>query len=137
MNDPNDRYYLARYRPAPIQKAPGQALNVRPMRQPTAIAKDSQTDHRPIVVHIHQHGTGTAATGNRASHYQTMNRRGRSPQSFDLPPLPSLLQMTTAFAVALLMIVSASMFSIGLTSYSNSVDRVNQQRQPDPFLSVQ
>lgn len=125
MRPTNDRYYLAKRQPAPIQQAPGQHLSVRPVQGTIAHRQQQQPST------IHQHGIDT-----RPAQYQTMQSQGRGSQGMPEIRLPSLLQMTTAFAVAMLMLVSASMFSIGLTAYSNSVDRVDAQRQPNDFLHV-
>ena len=45
-----------------------------------------------------------------------------------LPKLPSALNLTLAAVIAISFLVAASMFSISLTAYSNSVDRVDRNR---------
>lgn len=70
----------------------------------------------------------------RPSHYQTGLSRGQAPQVIKPPKLPNVLTMTLAAVVALAFLVAASMFSISLTAYSNSVDRVDNSRS---FLRVE
>ncbi len=65
---------------------------------------------------------------NRPAQYETGKSRGLSPQPVRLPQLPGVLPMTLAAIIALSFLVAASMFSISLTAYSNSVDRVNTNR---------
>lgn len=62
------------------------------------------------------------------SHYQTAKSQGIPPQTINLPKLPTALSLTLATVIALSFLVAASMFSIGLTAYSNSVERTNQTR---------
>ena len=62
------------------------------------------------------------------SHYQTAQSRGIPPQTINLPKLPAALSLTLSAVIALSFLVAASMFSIGLTAYSNSVERTNQTR---------
>lgn len=64
----------------------------------------------------------------RPSHYQTARSRSIPPQTIKPPTLPNVLTMTLAAVVALAFLVAASMFSISLTAYSNSVDRVDKSR---------
>ena len=68
------------------------------------------------------------------SHYQTAQSRGIPPQTINLPKLPTALSLTLSAVIALCFLVAASMFSIGLTSYSNSVERTNQTRS---FIRVE
>lgn len=68
------------------------------------------------------------------SHYQTAQSRGIPPQPINLPKLPAALSLTLSAVIALSFLVAASMFSIGLTSYSNSVERTNQTRS---FIRVE
>ena len=70
----------------------------------------------------------------RPSHYQTAQSRGIPPQTINLPKLPTALSLTLATVIALCFLVAASMFSISLTAYSNSVDRTNQTRS---FIRVE
>ena len=64
----------------------------------------------------------------RPSHYQTAKSQGLPPQSLKLPKLPSALSLSLAAVVAISFLVAASMFSISLTAYSNSIDRIDQNR---------
>lgn len=59
----------------------------------------------------------------RAAQYQTLRSQGRPEPEYRLPSLPSALSLTLAAVIALCFLVAASMFSIGLTAYSNAVDR--------------
>ena len=68
------------------------------------------------------------------SHYQTAKSQGIPPQTINLPKLPTSLTLTLSAVIALCFLVAASMFSIGLTSYSNSVERTNQTRS---FIRVE
>lgn len=70
----------------------------------------------------------------RPSHYQTAQSRGIPQQDIKPPQLPSVLALTLSAVVALAFLVAASMFSISLTAYSNSVDRVDNSRS---FLTVE
>jgi hypothetical protein len=70
----------------------------------------------------------------RPAHYQTAKSRGHAPPPASLPKLPSALAMTLATVIALSFLVAASMFSISLTSYSNSVERVDRTRS---FIRVE
>jgi hypothetical protein len=76
---------------------------------------------------IHQHDS-------RPAHYQTAKSRRHAPQPVSLPKLPSALALTLATVIALSFLVAASMFSISLTSYSNSVERVDRTRS---FIRVE
>lgn len=62
------------------------------------------------------------------SHYQTAKSRGLPAQPVNLPKLPSILPLTLAAIIAISFLVAASMFSISLTAYSNSVDRIDRDR---------
>jgi hypothetical protein len=64
----------------------------------------------------------------RPAQYQTMRDRGHAPQAIKRPVVPNVLSMALAAIVALSFLVAASMFSISLTAYSNSVDRVDDNR---------
>ena len=64
----------------------------------------------------------------RPAQYQTLKTQGIPPQIVRLPKLPSALSLTLSAIIALSFLVAASMFSIGLTSYSNSVERTHQNR---------
>lgn len=77
-----------------------------------------QVQHQPIVQHIDP----------RPSHYQTAKSQGIPPQSVKLPKLPSVLALSLAAVISISFLVAASMFSISLTAYSNSVDRLDQNR---------
>ena len=70
----------------------------------------------------------------RPSHYQTAQSRGVQPQPLPLPKSPGILPLTLAAIIALCFLVAASMFSIGLNAYSNSVDRVDRTRS---FIHVE
>ena len=70
---------------------------------------------------------------NRQAQYQTLKDQGIPPQQVSLK-LPTALSLTLATVIALCFLVAASMFSISLTSYSNSVDRTNQTRS---FIRVE
>jgi hypothetical protein len=70
----------------------------------------------------------------RPSHYQTAKSRGIQPQPLPIPKPPGILPLTLSAVIALSFLVAASMFSIGLTSYSNSVDRVDRTRS---FIHVE
>lgn len=68
------------------------------------------------------------------SHYQTAKSQGTPPQPVNLPKLPTALSLTLSAVIALCFLVAASMFSIGLTAYSNSVERVDRTRS---FIHVE
>ncbi len=65
--------------------------------------------------------------------YQTSKSQGQLPAPMSLPKLPSILPLTLSAIIALSFLVAASMFSISLTAYSNSVDRVDRTRS---FIQV-
>lgn len=71
---------------------------------------------------------------NRPTHYETAKSRGLPPQPVNLPKLPGILPMTLAAIIAISFLVVGSMFSIGLTAYSNSVDRIDRNRS---FIHVE
>lgn len=113
MSDPTDRYYLARLDPQSLDTTTTQDItHPQPQR---------------IVVHIVQH-PAEQTTAPPPSHYTTVKARGTPPPPLPNLPLPNLLTLTLSVVVALLLLVSASMFSIALTAYSNSVDRVDNNR---------
>lgn len=66
----------------------------------------------------------------RSAQYTTAKSRGIPDQPLPKLRLPSMnmLSVTLSAIVALFLLVSASLFSIALTSYSNSVDRTHRQR---------
>lgn len=70
----------------------------------------------------------------RPAQYETTKSRGISPEPVKLPKLPGVLPLTLSVIIALSFLVAASMFSIGLTAYSNSVDRVDRSRS---FINVE
>lgn len=80
--------------------------------------KRYQVQHQPIVQH----------SDSRPSHYETAKSRGISPQSINRPKLPSALSLSLAAVISISFLAAASMFSISLTAYSNSVDRVDHNR---------
>lgn len=90
-------------------------------RSPGAIIPDGKLYPEPVKSIITQHD-------DRPAQYLTSKRRGQPPQPVPLPKLPAILPLTLSAIIALCFLVAASMFSIALTSYSNSVDRVNQNR---------
>ena len=118
MSEPTNHTDLARRGPQPLAIHP---------KQPAVTEQQPQR----IVVHIVQHPAAT--TNPRPAHYTTEKSRGTPPQPLPSVPLPNLLTLTLSVVVALLLVVSASMFSIALTAYSNSVDRVDNNRS---FLQV-
>jgi len=66
----------------------------------------------------------------RPAQYTTAKSRGIPDQPLPRLRLPvNMLSVTLSAVVALFLLVSASLFSIALTSYSNSVDRVDRQRR--------
>jgi hypothetical protein len=70
----------------------------------------------------------------RPTHYQTAKSRGITPPPVSRPQLPSILAISLATVIALSFLVAASMFSISLTAYSNSVERVDRTRS---FMRVE
>jgi hypothetical protein len=70
----------------------------------------------------------------RSAYYQTAKSRGITPPPVSLPKLPSVLALTLGTVIALSFLVAASMFSISLTSYSNSVEHVDRTRS---FIRVE
>ncbi|MGB3298394.1 MAG: hypothetical protein WBA76_09000 [Phormidesmis sp.] len=70
----------------------------------------------------------------RPAQYQTAKSRGIPPQQLKLPNLPAALPLTLAAVIAISFLVAASMFSISLTAYSNSVGRVDRTRS---FIQVE
>lgn len=69
----------------------------------------------------------------RPAQYQTVKSRELPTTPTPLPKLPSVLSLTLSAIIALCFLVTASMFSISLTAYSNSVDRVDRSRS---FIQV-
>ena len=68
------------------------------------------------------------------STYRTLKSQGIPPnQVIKLPQMPSVFTLAMTAIVAMSFLVAASMFSIGLTAYSNSVDRIDSNRS---FLEV-
>ena len=63
-----------------------------------------------------------------SAQYTTAKSRGIPDQPLPQLRLPNPLSLTLSVIAALCLLVAASMFSIGLTSYSNSVERVDRQR---------
>lgn len=111
-------------------------------RQPEPLAKAPQRGY--VTINGKRHEVQIVPTAirqhsvdSRPSHYETLASRGVPQQSFKAPTMPSLLQLSLAAIVALSFVVAASMFSISLTAYSNSVDRVDANRQPNPFITVE
>jgi hypothetical protein len=67
----------------------------------------------------------------RPAQYITAKERGLPAQTPRLPAkAPSVLAIALSAVIAMSFLVAASMFSISLTAYSNSVDRVDAQRAP-------
>jgi len=62
----------------------------------------------------------------RPAQYQTLKSEGTPPQSINPIKVPSMMTAALAAIVSLSFLVAASMFSISLTAYSNSVDRVDR-----------
>lgn len=77
---------------------------------------------QPQPVHVQQLDT-------RPTHYRTMKEQGYPDQVFNVPKLPSMLQIVVSLVIAILFVVGASMFSISLTAYSDSVDRRDESRR--------
>jgi hypothetical protein len=74
----------------------------------------------------------------RPTHYQTAKERNVPQQTPALPKLAiSPLSIVLAAICSVSFLVAGSMFSIALTSYSNSVDRIDSQRTDSPFINVQ
>ena len=67
------------------------------------------------------------------STYRTLKSQGIPNQVIKLPQIPSVFTLAMTAIVAMSFLVAASMFSIGLTAYSNSVDRIDSNRS---FLEV-
>ena len=65
--------------------------------------------------------------------YRTLKSQGIPNQVIKLPQMPSVFTLAMTAIVAMSFLVAASMFSIGLTAYSNSVDRIDSNRS---FLEV-
>lgn len=95
--------------------------------------------HRPPIQTVTIDGkrsqvqTITQHDDDRPAQYQTAKSRGLPPQRINLPKLPAVLPLTLAAITALSFLVAASMFSISLTAYSNSVDRLDRTRS---FIQV-
>jgi hypothetical protein len=68
------------------------------------------------------------------THYQTAKSRGLPAQPVNWPQLPSVLTLTLSTVIALSFLVAASMFSISLTAYSNSIERIDRSRS---FMPVE
>jgi hypothetical protein len=68
------------------------------------------------------------------AHYQTAKSRGLPTQPMNLPKLPSVLALTLSTVIALSFLVAASLFSISLTAYSNSIERIDRSRS---FIQVE
>jgi hypothetical protein len=69
-----------------------------------------------------------------SAQYETAKSRGLSSPPVSRPQLPPILAISLATVIALSFLVAASMFSISLTSYSNSVERVDRTRS---FIRVE
>lgn len=105
------------------------AITKAPSGQLTHQVKDSVTiDGQRYQVQIIQQ------PDSRPTHYQTAKSRGLPPQPVRLPKLPAVLPLTLSAIIAVCFLVGASMFSISLTAYSNSVDRVDRDRS---FMRVE
>jgi hypothetical protein len=74
------------------------------------------------------------ATAPSPTHYQTAKSRGLPPQPVNWPQIPSILTLTLSTVIALSFLVAASMFSISLTAYSNSIERIDRSRS---FMPVE
>ena len=74
----------------------------------------------------------------RPAHYETIasqeRRHGIRTQSVSLPKLPSMLSLTISALIAICFLVGASMLSISLTAYSNSVDRYDDRKRAHPNI---
>ena len=93
------------------------------------IARYQQGQQGPIQVHIIQQPAQPAQEPRRGpSTYETLRSQGE-PEQLPSMRLPGLLQLTMTLIVITLFTFSASMLSIALTSYSNSVDRVHNNRR--------
>ena len=73
----------------------------------------------------------------RPAQYITAKERGIPEQRATLNINVSPLSIVLAAIAALSFLIAISMASIGLTAYSNSVDRVHRQRQPSPYIFVE
>lgn len=85
---------------------------------------------QPVVIYVHP---APPAERDRST-YITQKSQGTPPQQLPTVPLPNLLTIFAGLIMLTLFLAGASLFSIGLTSYSNSVDRIDQTRS---FINVQ
>ena len=128
MTQPSD---LARRQPAALTQTPSESLIPRPVQPRQSL---TPTEPRPIVVQIvQQPGAQSLSPADRPSHYITQKSQGKAPQPLPNIQLPNVLALTMSLVIALLLVVGASMFSIALNSYANSVDRVDRAR---PLIQV-
>lgn len=97
------------------------AITKAPSGQLTQQAKGHVIDGQRYQLQI------TQQPDSRPAHYQTAKSRGVPPPPVRLP-MPAVLPLTLAAIIAISFVVAASMFSISLTAYSNSVDRVDRDR---------
>ena len=115
---------------------PQSALTEIPLQQLSQLPKQGTVtiDGKRYQVQLIAHQPITQHRDRPPSHYQTAQSRGIPPQTFHLPKLPTALSLTLSAVIALSFLVAASMFSISLTAYSNSVERTNQTRS---FIRVE
>jgi len=95
------------------------AVPAVPKREPGNLSRPPEG-----YVLVRQEDVATSST------YITAKSRGAYPAPVELPKfrMPSMLQMTMSLVLMVCFLAGASMFSIGLSSYSNSIDRVDERR---------
>ena len=95
------------------------------MTKETAITKATP---QPLATTARREQPLTIVQHDAPPQYQTAKSRGLPAAPASLPKLPNILSLTLSAIIALSFLVAASMFSISLTAYSNSVDRVDRDR---------
>lgn len=130
-NENGDRYYLSKYNPSPIVKHQSARLQET---HTDSIQLSHPNPSSPLVIYVSDpvRPEGDLTSGQ----YITGKSKGQGEHQLPDIKLPSLLNISVALIVMTLFLVGASMFSISLTAYSNSVDLRDQQRS-NPFLVVE
>jgi hypothetical protein len=115
-----------------LLKVPDSPLSDRPPQNLVRI--DGQLYQMQLLSQPQPQPIQQEATAPSPTHYQTAKSRGLPQQSINLPQLPSVLTLTLSTVIALSFLVAASMFSISLTAYSNSIERIDRNRS---FMPVE
>jgi hypothetical protein len=110
-----------------LLKVPASPLSDRPPQQ-SLVRIDGELYQMQLLSQPQPQPIRQEATAPSPTHYQTAKSRGLPAQPINLPKLPSILTLTLSTVIALSFLVAASMFSISLTAYSNSLERIDRSR---------